>query len=121
MAWLMSHEECPLCHNNFLSLDGNEGDERGETEDVRKRRSSLTRSPTSRSQNEYAQEDISSLFRGVHLLYMLNQLHAVRDRQMTATIHLESMELPGSQRVIVEIRETEDDDDIGANLPTFDE
>jgi hypothetical protein len=43
------------------------------------------------------------------------------DRQTTATIHLESMKLPGSQRVIVEIRETEDDTDIGANLPTLDE
>jgi hypothetical protein len=52
---------------------------------------------------------------------MLNQLHASRDRETTAMIHLESVELPDSQRGVVEIREPEDVHGTGANPPTVDE
>ena len=100
IEWLMSHEECPLCRNNYLSLD--DDGEGGDAED--------SRTDTSRTQNVPANEDPSSLFQGMHLFYILGQLQNLANDATNRVISVEGIELPDSRRGDVEEGAALDDD-----------
>jgi len=89
----MSHEECPLCRNNYLSLDDEDG-EGGDAED--------SRPVTSRTQDVLANEDPSSLFQRMHLFYILSQLQNLANDTTNRAITIEGIELPDSRRGNVE-------------------
>lgn len=118
MEWLMSHEECPLCRSNYLSLDGDDDDEDLNRE-LPSSRSSRRRSRRSHTGNHSgpadgtirSQEEASSLFRGMHLFYILNQLQTLAETQPNATIRLEGIELSAGRRGNVEIHQPGADED----------
>jgi Ring finger domain len=111
MEWLMENEECPLCRNNYLSLDPDGGEDDGSTEDRPADRSLQSgtgaRSNTSRPRNEVIQGGASSVLRDMHLLYSLSRLQAWAGTRPNATIN-EDIELSGGQQRNTEIQEPPD-------------
>ncbi len=118
VEWLMTHEECPLCRNNYLSLDGDEdeslNDEDGSPLSI------LTIPSIMQRMNDTAPEDTMTLLRGMHLIYLLSQLQAMADDDETdAAAHLQGIELariPDHQRRIQQEPTTVNDLEEGRNI-----
>ena len=112
IEWLMSHEECPLCRSNYLSLD--EDGEGADGEDL-----SSWRGPTTlRNHNVHANEDASSLFQGMHLFYILSQLQTLANAATNPAVPVEGIELPSSRQGNVEDQVPTDDSALAAARPS---
>lgn len=78
MEWLMQSTECPLCRNNYLSLDGD--DELTQRDDNDNDDTpSLTIPGVLRMINNVPPDDTVAFLRSMHLLYLLSQLQSVGD------------------------------------------
>lgn len=87
MEWLMQSTECPLCRNNYLSLDG---DDELSTHDENENDGSPILSIPSvlRMINNVPPDDTVTFLRSMHLLYLLSQLQSITgDTPMDTTPH----------------------------------
>ena len=102
--WLLRNEECPLCRNNYLSLDGG---------DV------LPPIPASQQANQRSengsnqpdQDDRYAYLRGMHVVHLLQALANTRPN---ATIRLEGVELSNGQRGNLEFQRANEGNTAGA-------
>lgn len=98
IEWLMSHEECPLCRQNYLSLDGEDGED-----------AITPRLPPVSNGPNPAESDAYAYLRGVHLFQLLSRLQTLADARPNTTIRLEGVELANGQRGNMEIQQATTD------------
>lgn len=91
--WLMDHEKCPLCRNNYLSLDGDDDHNDDDDDDELP---VLTIPSVIQMMNDAGNDDPYTFVRGMHLVYLLSQLQSMDDHPSDSESHLQTSELPGS-------------------------